>query len=500
VLRRLAKDESGVALAVAIFVVVLVGVMGAGLLVFVRNDLDSVIEVNQGQRAFAIAEAGIQAAEMQQLSDVSRRHYDKDLTNDCTNGQIRATALDWSPNTTIYSDPRNCSSTTTTRSAGGITRDFAGGRFNVTIQCFDQVGDATDICSGISEMAPENVEASKKAFFKIISTGYYPADGSGAKRKVEAIYYTNTLDVPTAYYTPNNIEFNGSPNVSGVSFFAGGYIKVGNATIDRTTPALYKDWDTTNPTNFSPTSNLNTVARRTGPSTTDPKVEGAGFGAEKWVCRNTCSSASDSIADGVYDYDSTTATTGSRKKFERKSNTDISNGTANASGTITYPFNPNADFDLTLLQSIARDQGNYYEGNIDIVSTGSTISNKKYPSPSSDQTIFYVNANGATIEYFADYSPSQAKGLIIIENGNFEINNSSNGFDGVVIVTGDGVSTGQYKNTGNKTVKGFVISDGLMTIGGGVAPFSVIGDYTQRPGFYNLKRWSWRECYTTSCN
>jgi len=39
-----------------------------------------------------------------------------------------------------------------------------------------------------------------------------------------------------------------------------------------------------------------------------------------------------------------------------------------------------------------------------------------------------------------------------------------------------------------------------MTIGGGVEPFSVIGDYTQRPGFFKTKLWSWRECYNTSCN
>lgn len=498
-LRRMVRDESGVALAIAIFVMVLVGVMGAGLLVFVRNDLESVIEVNRGQRAFKIAEAGVQVAEMQQLSDVARRHYDRDRTNDCDNGQTRATAVDWSPNTTIYSDPKNCSSSTATRAVGGVTRDFAGGRFNVTIECFDQLGDPTDVCRGITETAPENVEASKKAFFKITSTGFYPADGSGAKRKIEAIYYTNRLDVPTAYYTPKNIEFNGSPDVAGVSFFAGGNIRLGNADVSSTSPALYRDWDTTNPANFSPTSNLNTVARRTGPNITDPTVETAGFGAEGWVCRNQCSSASDSIALGTRDYDSTTGMKGSRKTFVRKSDTDIANNAANASGTITYPFNPNADFDLTLLQSIARDQGNYYEGNVDIVSTASSGTNKKYPSPSSDQTVFYVKANGATIDYFAGYSP-QAKGLIVIENGNFEISNSSTGFEGVVIVTGNGTSTGLYKNTGNKTVKGFVVADGLMSIGGGVDPFSVIGDYTQRPGFFDAKLWSWRECYNTACN
>jgi type II secretory pathway pseudopilin PulG len=489
------RDETGVALPVAIMVMVLVGVMGAGLLVFVRNDLDAVVEVNQGQRAFEIAEAGIQAAKTQQLSDVVRRHYDRDHTNDCTSGQIRATAEDWSPNTTIYSDPRNCSSTTTTRAAGGVTRNFAGGRFNVTIECFAQ-GDT--VCIG-GESAPENVAASQKAFFKITSTGYYPADGSGARRKIEAIYYATRLDVPTAYYTPEDIEFNGSPVVAGVSFFAGGNIRLGNADIDRTTPALYRDWDTTNAATFSPTSNLNTQPRRTGPNITDPTVEAAGFGAEGWICRNTCSSASDSIALGTYDYDSTTGTKGSQKQFVRKSATDVTNNVANAAGKITYPFDPYAEFDLTLLESIAREQGNYHQGNIDIVSTTTSGSNRKYPSPSSDQTVFYVKANGATIDYFAGYTP-QAKGLIVIENGNFEISNSSTGFDGVVIVTGDGTSTGLYKNTGNKTVKGFVVADGLMTIGGGVEPFSVIGDYTQRPGFFKMKSWSWRECYNTACN
>jgi hypothetical protein len=489
------RDESGVALPLAIMVMVLIGVMGAGLLVFVRNDLEAVVEVNQGQKAFEIADAGIQAAKTQQLSDVVRRHYDRDRTNDCDNGQLRATAQDWSPNTTIYSDPRNCSSSTITRPVGGITKDFAGGRFNVTIECFAQ-GDTS--CVG-GEAAPEAIEASKRAFFKITSTGYYPADGSGAKRKIEAIFYTNRLDVPTAYYTPNDIAFNGSPDVAGVSFFSGGNIQVGNADIDRTTPALYRDWDTTNPANFSPTSNLNTVPRRTGPNITDPRVETAGFGAEGLICKNACSDPSDSIADGINDYDSTTATKGSQKRFVRKSDSDIASNVANASGTISYPFNPNAKFDLTLLESIAREQGNYHEGNIDIVDTTSTLTNKKYPNPSSDQTVFYVKANGATIDYFANYSP-QSKGLIVIENGNFEISNSSNGFDGVVLITGDGVSTGLYNNTGNETVKGFVVAEGKMTIGGSVDPFSVIGDYTQRPGFFDVKLWSWRECYNAACN
>ena len=47
--RRFIRDESGMALPVAIMMVVVVGVMGAGLLTFVATDLRSVVEVNQGQ-------------------------------------------------------------------------------------------------------------------------------------------------------------------------------------------------------------------------------------------------------------------------------------------------------------------------------------------------------------------------------------------------------------------------------------------------------------------
>ena len=512
-LKRLVRDESGVALGLAIIMVVLIGVMGAGLLVFVNTDLKNVIENNNGQRAFQLADAGIQLAKTQQLSDVVRRHYDRDITNDCDNGQIRATGEDWSPITTVYSDPRNCNSSTTTRAQGGVTRKFNGGTFNVTIECYDQKGETPgSICkNNTTGLAPEDIEASKRAYFKITSTGCYPAPDPatpnvcpGAKRKVEAIYYTSKLDVPTAYYTPKNIEFNGNPTVSGVSFFAGGNIILGNMikppnpSVDRSPNALYQDWDTTNPAYFTPTSKLNTVPRRTGPNAADPTLRGAGFGSEGLICEkeSQCSTAGDSIADGKYDYDSTTATKGSQKKFVRKSPSDIANNVANTSGTITYPFNPNAKFDLETLKRIAKSQGNYYEGSVTIDS--------QYPNPSSDQTVFYVNAKGGDVTYKTNNTPV-AKGLIVVENGNFDLSNSSNGFDGVIIVTGTSAgnaldcnatgATGCYKNSGNKSVKGFVIAENTMTIGGTVDPFSVVGGYTQRPGFYKMKLWSWRELY-----
>ena len=52
-------DESGVALGLAVIMIVVVGVMGAGLLTFVRSDLEAVVEVNEGQRALSLADAGV---------------------------------------------------------------------------------------------------------------------------------------------------------------------------------------------------------------------------------------------------------------------------------------------------------------------------------------------------------------------------------------------------------------------------------------------------------
>lgn len=74
-IQRLLKDESGMALGLAIIMIVLIGVMGAGLLVFVRNDLEAVVEVNRGQVAFDRADAGVQAAKRQLLLNAASTHY-----------------------------------------------------------------------------------------------------------------------------------------------------------------------------------------------------------------------------------------------------------------------------------------------------------------------------------------------------------------------------------------------------------------------------------------
>jgi hypothetical protein len=78
VTRRLRQDESGVALGLAVILVVLIGVLAAGFLAVVRSDLLSTISANHGQRAFDLADAGARAAAARLRSDANPEHYDAD--------------------------------------------------------------------------------------------------------------------------------------------------------------------------------------------------------------------------------------------------------------------------------------------------------------------------------------------------------------------------------------------------------------------------------------
>jgi hypothetical protein len=67
--RRVVEDESGVVMGLAVIMVALIGVMGAGLLTLVVTDLHATIEANRGQRAFEMAEAGVEVAKARLAED-----------------------------------------------------------------------------------------------------------------------------------------------------------------------------------------------------------------------------------------------------------------------------------------------------------------------------------------------------------------------------------------------------------------------------------------------
>jgi hypothetical protein len=458
VLERLAKGESGVAMGLAVVMVMLIGVMGAGLLVFVRSNLEAVVEVNQGHKALNLADAGVQAAKRQLRSDAEPGHYDGNSAEN----------VEWA-----YVAPVGATA--------GKTLHLDGGSVRATIQYL--LPSTTTAQVGDEDHAPEVVPGDPPGltdypggenYFKIISEG----TAGGARRRIEAILYTSKLDVPAAYYTPKDITLQGDIGIGGVSFFAGGNIdKVGNVTIDRETPAIYGDWDTTN---FSPPSQLNTVPRTDAAGT---RTTGVGLAAEGLICENgDCTdSPANSVADGIHDYDRYTGTKGSNKRFVRKADPDV----PNAPGTISYPFDPGAGLDLNFLMEEARRQGNYRSSAVDITD---------YPTASNDQTVFFVDAGGAPdfLEYSVD-TASETRGTIVVRDGNLAVGGSSGRFRGVIVVTGDGADTGKYDG-GN--VGGFVVASGDMTIrGSGSPPSTMAGSLTTRPGFYSVRLWSWRELY-----
>lgn len=75
-IRLLVRDDSGAALGLAVIVVVLLGVLAAGLLAVVRSDLEAVVSANRGQEAFGLADAGAQAGAAQLRADPDPGRYD----------------------------------------------------------------------------------------------------------------------------------------------------------------------------------------------------------------------------------------------------------------------------------------------------------------------------------------------------------------------------------------------------------------------------------------
>ena len=82
-MRRFVGDESGVTMGLVVIMIVLIGVMGAGLLTFTSRQLASVVEVSQGQRALEAADAGLQVARQHLATEEARpSRYDTVVLSD----------------------------------------------------------------------------------------------------------------------------------------------------------------------------------------------------------------------------------------------------------------------------------------------------------------------------------------------------------------------------------------------------------------------------------
>ena len=92
--RRFIRDESGIAMGLTVMIVLLIGVMAAGLLAFVACDILSVIEENKGQKALNITATGAHAA-MDHLSTQNSTPQNVELTqtNDVLAGKRLSNAV-----------------------------------------------------------------------------------------------------------------------------------------------------------------------------------------------------------------------------------------------------------------------------------------------------------------------------------------------------------------------------------------------------------------------
>lgn len=216
---RLLREESGMALMLAIVTMVLVGVMGAGLLAFARSDLNTVVEVNRGQKAFEMADAGARLAEQHLRIDGVPEHYDVDTTGDADYINTDCNTDDTEAGTPVGGD------WSLNGASQGVVRNNLDGdpgtNDTVTISIrWLNPGSGRPEC-----VAPETPPAGTYNYFRIISTGEYDNDNDGnaddnSRRRVEAVYSTYDLDIPKGFFTPKPVKITGTVDIKDVSVFS----------------------------------------------------------------------------------------------------------------------------------------------------------------------------------------------------------------------------------------------------------------------------------------
>ena len=464
VFRRLAKDETGIALGLAVIMIVLIGVMGVGLLVFVRNDLQAVVEVNQGQKAFNAADAGVQAAKRELLSEACLESYDSSEAgaSDEEDACADAPESDWSY---AVVDGENAEA--------GKELDFDGKSIEVSIRYLKP---ADEDQTGLEGYTPEEEGEypGYRKYFEVESAGN--SENGTARRKVEAIFYTTDPGYPIAYYSQGTVQLSGGPCIERVSVFSldsidvdgGGSGCPGEGSNITGKDVAYGDWENT----------YNSTARPD--NTTD-----AGFGAVNDVTVGEVDEL------GTRDFDSSDDS----EPYQFVADTDeVDPGLT----PITFPFDHEAqegqaDEDrLEFLKAEAKRQGNYHE-NVN-------ITNSNWPADSDDRTVVYIEASaGGTVKWLinggSDCPAADAhKGTLVVDGADLQINGNRKVFSGITIVRG-----GRFDKGGNSCWGGPVSADEGIEINGSASPV-VSEDILNRPGFYGVNLWSWRECYSEACN
>jgi hypothetical protein len=519
-MRRFIDDESGMTMGLVVIVVVLIGVMGAGLLTFVSRSLNSVVEVNQGQRAQEVADAGFEAAK-RQLAIVDAMPSSYDATNTGDNSEWYD---DSTPKTVTFngnqiqvgirylrpSDPgtQETQARESDRAPEALPSYSSNGNPD---PCNDSNGDGVD---DDFDPATGNVDAcdypNNRNYFRVTVRG-----GTGdAVRVLQAIYQTDNFNIPVAYYATRDIEFNSSNSLSvdGLSLFANRNII--NFRADRLTGTdqAYGDWATI-PGSGAP--NPYNATRRT--DALGNPVTAAGVAA---IGSIDYKSGDKVERYGYRDYDANSASVPGRPNFV----SSVEYG--GPPSEITFPFatgNTAADNELlTTLKEKAQSQGRYVrlspESTFTIDESGGDLPNYPASSELTETVMFIEFASGTddtpvygakgTVTYKARSSDAdnKVKGIIVVMHGDLNTNSSSDPFQGTMIVR-DGRDDNnaesdimKFDNGGNVNIEGFINVEGDIKLGGTTDGFLPAEMATGLPGLFRVSLWSWRECYSVNCS
>jgi Flp pilus assembly pilin Flp len=477
-IQRFVRDESGVTMGITIIMVVLIGVMGAGLLTFVSRDLNAVVKVNQGQRALEAADAGVEAAKQQLVADLSAQiHYD---------GGADDLAWSYCYNVMLCSGV----SPTATGSAG-MRLDMENGDYaKVTILGLDQA-----------------VET-----YKVISEGH----AGDARRKIEAIIRQDPkVSMPPAYFSRSDITLSGSFNPDGVSFFALKNVDFpSNVSLGTTADRVFGSWAATSGAGPYPNalgSFPNTYNRTARPSNL------VGVGAQGQIT-------------GIHKLNALEGT----RSFDSDSSPYRVVPNYNASPLlstqkIAFPFNvptPADDKDeINALRqrALALEQANPGQQHyIDSIpgngqddagmpnrpSFDPPLTITTWPSGSTYETVMFYefqtyHANNR-VRYFAGASScgtTTNKGAIVVTNGDM-VFDANRRFDGAVIVraydsSGNLIpdSGGLFSGAGNPCINGYINTSGDQVVTGNLSTGNApeLSNLASFRG--SMETVSWRELY-----
>ena len=540
-MRKLVRDESGMTMALAIMMIVLIGVMGAGLLTFVSTDLESVLEVNQGQRAQEMADVGVDAAKRHlAVQDAMPSSYDSVVTagnsswyDDSTpkvlsfgGEQVRVGIryLTPSADSTQARQPDYAPAVLPSYFTPGGALD----------PCNDTNGDGVDDDLGL----PSDVDAceypNNRNYFRVTVRG----DSGNARRQVQAIYVTQNFDFPVAYYATRDIDFNGdATNVDGISLFANRYVHelrpenitgvdqaYGNWAVDRNTGA-------TNPYNGVPRTD--STGSSTGPQARAAGAAALGDGSASACVRDgpdyvTTSGSGITYAETAENRAQKSRTAGTAQKYgfrdydkdsdyqcsgsslvpsgrpDFRANTWSEAGSPQPSGTVTFPFPAgNVESDNELLDElktkaqadglyVRRPPGSDFTIGVDL---------PLYPEHSDlTETVMYVefanadgsftDALGATVEkgtvtYKATSTDSDnlVKGTIVVVNGDLRTSPSGrDDFQGVLIVRDpDDTDNGVESNVMTFDMGGSFNIEGFVNVEGDMSLGGSIDGFLPAP-------------------